>query len=422
MYASWRIFLNLTIGMYWPHEMNFFENIKNLLTLQKIESWLFFIAAISFLTQPTNIRFFGFPFSLIILTILIFTVISSSKSFLRSTYILVSLLFILLVVHDFLICGQKRALVFFEMLTLTCIYYNRVTKSELLYGFWNALAWVCFGLLLIGVFNFAWGNSIYAQALRDDYQNSSGYIYLGISYFPATRNTDAFYFSVGTLIMLWRTTIYKDTDKLNFFLFSILLSGSVLSMSRCAWLGLLVAIIFTYETRYVIKFIYGLLVVLLIAMLSKGHYLINLFQSGFLSLTSIKAENLGFSYSNLDRIKIYSSAIGDFLENPLGHGLSYLPSYAKFTHATSLNSESLYIDFLLIFGIFSLVLFYLYIKKIYQISFLRNDDFYRLLKSLSILIFVYSIFNGGVDFVFLWFLIALIFLTINTRLIFIKND
>ncbi len=57
-----------------------YEKIKKALTDIRVEYFLLFVAAISFITQPTNIRFFNLPFPLIFLTALMFLVILSGYS------------------------------------------------------------------------------------------------------------------------------------------------------------------------------------------------------------------------------------------------------------------------------------------------------------------------------------------------------
>ena len=90
-------------------------------------------------------------------------------------------------------------------------------------------------------------------------------------------------------------------------------------------------------------------------------FVVNLTVNGFISLfnplqASYNLES-GYTYSNDDRIRLYTESINTFFEFPLGLGVDNIPPGRVGNDKFILHSENVYLDFLISLGIFSSMAF-----------------------------------------------------------------
>lgn len=384
----------------------------------RLEYSIFLMVAFSFILQPLNIRPLSIPVSLLLLAMLLF------YSFAKVRYKVEDLAFIapaliILFFHDYLINQQSRSLVFLCLLLVVVNYRRRAITAPAIRMLWIAIGWSCVIVTIVGYYRFFSG---YKSELSENVDGFVGvvdqYFYMGISYLPSTRNSDAVYFSIGALIFLWRLRNGIGINIVNVCIFYFSLSAALLSMSRGIWIALLVAIFFSYKSRFVLRFISPVMILGLAFLLIYQPFVFEMIYTSFVSIFDPESANKNvsgfYSYSNDKRLEIYILALYDIVSYPFGYGVSFIPSYSSvLENLDSVHSENIYLDFLIILGIFSIPIFVYIFKLIRDMRGTRNSDIKSISKSVIYFLIVYHIFNSGVDFTFTWFVFVVAILGVN---------
>jgi hypothetical protein len=394
--------------------------------LSQIELWLFYAIALAFLTQPTDFRILSYSVPMILILLLIVVGLFKRPGMLTLQKLLVILPATgILIINDFLSKGEPRSAIYFSLLVFVTLYSTRYVNSRTLSKIWSVVAATCFILTLIGAYRFVNGfQAEQSENLGGFVGRAQQYVYFGISYLPSTRNSDALYFAVGAAIFLWRILSTGRQSVLNYFGLAVTLGGSVMSLSRGVWVALLVGVLAAYGVRRSLKAIVPLAVPAIAVLAVYGGPILELLENAVLSLIDVDAANTNvrgfYTYSNDSRIFIYKSAVFDFLSSPFGNGVAFLPSYSEVTGATSVHSENLYLDILLTLGVFGIPLIWLFIVKILQAFSLRRHDV-GLGVLIGVLLGVYGLFNGGIDFVFFWYVLALWLISVRSAMVFSRD-
>jgi hypothetical protein len=384
--------------------------------ISQIECWLILATALAFVTQPLNIRLagYGIPVILILLTMTA-GIISRPKIFSPKKLAIIAIPIGILLVMDFLLKGQFRSANFLVLLLFATLYSDQKLPDRYIDRVWAAIGVICLILTIFGAYRFLVGyQGEKSQNVGGFYDVVNQYVYFGISYLPSTRNSDALYFGAGALVFLWRFSKNPRFMSLDLLGFLITAGGAALSLSRGIWVALFLAVLLSYDLKRISKIIPTTLVLAIGLALIGNEFLISLMKNALISLFDEGSANVNvsgyYTYSNRLRIETYAAAIGDFISYPFGHGVSFVPSYGVFTGATSVASENLYLDFLIVFGVFALPFFWQGWMLIVRTR--RNTGPYAsLIRSIAILLALYTMFNGGMDFAFFWFLLTLLLVT-----------
>jgi hypothetical protein len=384
--------------------------------LSHAECFLLVGLAASFIFQPLNIRVFGYSASVIIMTFIVILGAISRPHILTVQKIAISLVPIaILVIYDFIINGDVIAANLIIMLLFITLYYDQIVPQKYLKIIWSTAGFVCLALTLVGAYRFGFGyEAAKSENVSGFYEAVNQYVYFGISYLPSTRNSDALYFACGALIFLWRFSESPRFISWNMLGFFITACGVALSLSRGIWIAVLLAIALSYRPARLGKLLPAAIAIVFCASIIQSEFIFSLMKNALVSIFDDKAANIGvngyYTFSNQIREEIYVRAIRDFLSFPLGHGVSYLPSYAPLTGAKRVHSENLYLDFMIVFGVFALPYFWKVISLIVQTRTIIGP-YAKLVQSMALMIAIYLMFNGGMDFAFLWFILAMTFMT-----------
>lgn len=372
--------------------------------------------AASFIFQPLDIRIFGYSASVVIMVLTVVLGVIARPHIVTLQKMAISLVPIaILVILDFLIKGDIIAANLIIMLAFITIYYDQIIPRKYLDLIWSTAGFVCLALTLVGAYRFAFGyEAVKSENITGFYQAVNQYVYFGISYLPSTRNSDAIYFACGALIFLWRFSKAPRFVSWNMLWFFITACGVALSLSRGIWIAVILAIALSYRPARLGKLLPAVIALIFCVSIVQSEFIFSLMKNALVSIFDDKSANIGvngyYTFSNQIRTEIYERAIKDFLSFPLGHGVSYLPSYAPLTGAKRVHSENLYLDFLIVFGIFAIPYFWKFIDLIIRTR-VNIGPYSHLAQSMALMIAIYLMFNGGMDFAFLWFLLAMTFMT-----------
>ena len=323
--------------------------------------------------------------------------------------------FAILLIYDFIIGGQFRSANFLILLLFATLYYDQAIPAKYLRKIWETLGFVCLALTMIGAYRFLFGfQADKSQNVAGFYDIVNKYVYFGISYLPSTRNSDALYFACGALVFLWRFNKSPRFASWNLLGLLATAGGVALSLSRGIWVSLFLAIALSYDLKRFGRLIPAVAVLCISAFMLESEFLLSLMKNAVISIFDEKSANISvngyYTYSNQLRFAIYEGAIKDFLTFPFGHGVSFRPSYGFFTGAMSVHSENLYLDLLLVFGVFSFPYFW-QAGALIRRTRINRGPYTHLVKSIAVMLASFTLFNSGMDFAFLWFLIALVFMT-----------
>ena len=254
----------------------------------------------------------------------------------------------------------------------------------------------------------------------------------------STRNSDAFYFGVPLILSF---SYFRD----KFIKYKFLFLGIFLLTSFCVLAslsrGMIISILFSYlissklftVSKKIISYLLYLLLLIFLIFVFYDYlkdvpglgYVLNLTANGFISIfdPNTASNNLDgkYTYSNSDRLKIYSESLNLFFEYPFGLGMDNVPP-DKFTLGNEfLHSENAYLDFLISLGIFSIPCFLFIFKKLKKLSDLNKFHFEsKKLYFLLLFILMYSLFCSATDFYYYWFILSLIILELNSYINFKK--
>ncbi len=408
--------------------------------MTQFEYLLFSIAAILIIAQPLFIRAFGFSALVICISLLIIAGIAARPRIITVPKVLLILIPIIQIMAGIAFGAELRFLSYLAFLVLISLYFDQFLPIKKIIRLWDLIALACLTVTIIGIFRFFLGYTPSSQAIQEFAaetvsENQVGalgainqYIYLGISYLPSTRNSDAFYFGIASLVFF--SGVYGKHPTSSFkriFLLSGLAVSAfavIFSLSRGVWISAMLSVALTYGLRISLRVVLAAVIVLLFAsfMLSEQtlseNFLIFLVTTGFNSIFDPETANSSvagfYTYSNDQRLDIYSLAISDVISSPLGNGIQFKPSYSLLTGVSSVHSENIYLDILIVSGIFGLFIIFSFLQKCWKAYQTRARS---LTVGTSCLFFCafYSIFNSGLDFAPLWFVATVSVLTINAR-------
>lgn len=393
-----------------------------MITMRKAtEALLLVLISVSLILQPTNIRPGGVPVTLSLIAVFILFGFTRPVA-LPSAQLALAAPFVILGFGDFVLKGELRGLVHLVLLIFVSQMYFKRYEAKALRSVWRVLGVTCTCLAAIGGFRYLTGyQAEFSENISGAVDVLDTYVYYGISYLPATRNSDAFYFGLGAIITFWllSTATTRTMKVLYAAMFVLNLAATVLSLSRGVWIAVGIAMLLTYRGRVLSAYLGPLLLGLSAVLFYQLTFVWSLLVNGLLSLVDASSANLNvdgyYTYSNEDRLLIYREALLDFIDWPLGHGVGFQPTYVNLTGANTVHSENLYLDMLLILGIFCLPLVYAYFRKLSAATGqLTHDELATLGRSSGLFVAGFAFFNSGVDFVALWTTIGLMFATINS--------
>jgi hypothetical protein len=315
--------------------------------------------------------------------------------------------------------ATTKALAFLILLMFVLVCPALPLSEYWLQRVWQSVAVVCGCLALIALLRFVSGyEEINPESLSDELEVKDRYSYVGISYLPATRNSDAFYFGIGALASLWAAMTMRRHSMLFAALLMVCGIALVGSLSRGAWIAGFAAITVAY-TPPIWFYLLPLSGAAALMLLDTTNLpMLNLMKVGLISLVNPNFANEAvhgfYSYSNEDRLILYSDAFHDALIHPLGIGFSGDSVFTNFSAAGVTHSENIYFDIILgvgWIGVAAIIFLYGAIRNA-----LTMDAPARSL-ALSVLTFtaIFCLFNGGVDFAFMWFCTGLALMTIAVQ-------
>ena len=251
------------------------------------------------------------------------------------------------------------------------------------------------------------------------------YFYLGISYLPATRNGEAFYFMIGLIAALRISDQEKGVIGIVGWFLSICFTVALLlTLARWTYVALAILIVARLKNTIsasqirirksaVLPVFTGLLAMPALYLYFKDSIRelpLNLISNAFLSIVNGEAATMNvsqfYTYSNAERVDIYMNVARQFVKWPFGYGVDNLR--LGFNPDTMQNSESLPLDFLLIFGVFAIPLFLAYLAgliKLWRIqkhTVAMRANYYLLLCSA-----IYALLNSPINEAVFWFAIGM---------------
>lgn len=128
-----------------------------------------------------------------------------------------------------------------------------------------------------------------------------------------------------------------------------------------------------------------------------------------------------YTYSNDIRMDLYIETLQSFLAFPFGQGMDNVHFGTPGNHTIRLHSENLYLDFLIIFGVFSSVLFF-YVWRIFihAIRLRKASENARMGLAVLSACAVFALFNSPVNLVVFWFTLVLGLAEVNRSVLLAK--
>jgi hypothetical protein len=395
----------------------------------RIAFLLFFLMALSFAAQPIMYRPMGLPISLCLVALFNFNWLVSEFRVNIINFLIGGFFVCFLISSDLLIGVGFRGTIL-ALLLVFSFFGSRLKLSEKdLYWIWTALTWVSFFLASLGTYRYLNG---YVAPMSENtggiLELKKSYFYLGISYLPATRNSDSLYFVVGFVAAL---RLALSGGKLRYLYYMLALLQVVvilLTLARWSFVATFLASFLILERRQK-RMAIAVIIPLLLVFISVSLYsfprlfeqigfLYLLIKTGIISIFDVTEANhqvSGFyTYSNNDRIDLYLASFQKFLDWPFGQGIDNTVFGNANSHTAALHSENLFLDMLIIFGVLSLGLFVCAFKKFFlAIRLYKNSLNARVsIATLSVCI-VFAMLNSPVNLVIFWFIMTLGFAEIN---------
>lgn len=232
--------------------------------------------------------------------------------------------------------------------------------------------------------------------------------YWGISYKNSTRNHDYIYPLVGLCIHLYfyNTDYLKKISLLLIFIFTITLIASYSRGAIIITCILLLLLLKKSSTKKIISF--SLLFFILISYNYSFIETVFDFKYEEIIFSIFELNNSNTSFSNADRITVWSDALKASIANPFGYGISnYSYIYDKsFTGRISFSGENAYLTLLVERGFFSFCFFLWFLIYLLKRSLRFATEFNTfIIPAIS----VYYFFNYELNSVFPNFIFFLIF-------------
>jgi hypothetical protein len=403
------------------------KQTKSKLKVKLINLLIISLLALSLVFQPTGWRLGLFSVSqLAIFLILLWGFASQTFNLMHLLTLLIIVGF--LVISDLIISMEYRGIILASLIA-SSFFISRFDLDEKgLYILWNIILFSCSIILYLAVWRYIFGIPIAeSENLKGVSGSADTYFYLGISYLPSTRNSDALYFILGLLSAL---RLFASTNKMRLVyasfsgLFAI---AVVLSLSRGAILCMLIFLLLMFPLKFnfiglrrLLAVSLGIIVsvVFVYRLLGEAALQVARFTtSAFVSLYDPVSANSNvagiYKYSNHDRVDLYKDAVNQFLVFPFGQGVDS-QYFGVFGGNNFLHSENLFLDFIIIFGVFSLPIFFVLLRKMKNAYALRNESVHlRFAYSAFAVCAVFCLFNSPINLIVFWFLYSVSALEFN---------
>lgn len=384
---------------------------------------ILFLGAISFLAQPVGYRPAGVPIALTLVTLFNVTWLIRDFRAKSSEFLLLAFFPIFLIVTDLMIGFDTRGMILALLLVFTYIGANLLLSDTQMTLLWSALAWVTFLLAVLGFYRYLSGyDAPYSENDGGIASLDRSYFYLGIAYLPSTRNSDAFYFVVGFLAAL-HLALRPGTMSLLYVGMVLFQSLTIaLTLSRGAYVAALVTAILLLKRQQRLKAIIvatGTTMIGLVVLFSSSvtgidtiWFLYSLIENAVISLFDPSNANKNvsgyYTYSNDVRLSLYLESFQSFLSFPFGQGIDNIHFGTPGNYTIRLHSENLYLDFLIIFGVFSVVLF-AYVWRIFirAIRLRKVSENARMGAAVLSACGLFAVFNSPVNLVIFWYVLVL---------------
>lgn len=399
--------------------------MRNIIKNSNAVQFLLSLTSISFVLQPLNYRIAGYPVSIFLFFALVCIIFPTKPKFSRTAFYAIFPAILILFLYLMLGESSYRAGILIFFLSACLIGFSISLPKIYIEMAWKFLFLACFILSIVGVYRFVFGFdnplSQHEGGIAD--LVGSKYFYLGIEYLPSTRNTDGYYFGIVYAYALSMVVMWKKKHAYFFVLVLIFATViSALSLSRGLWLAIIVATVFTVGLRvfalYAALVLSSVFIVVSIIPVLPSYF--DLFYYAYLSLLDPDRANRAvsgyYTFSNQERTGIYLSAIQDFFFHPFGKGTEVKNIYEEFARSNTVHSENLYLDVLLLTGLFGVVLIFSFLSYFYKKYFLsgkvnKDDQLFVVTRTVGIFTIVWMLFNSGIDFAALWYVIFLISLS-----------
>ncbi|MEM7519681.1 MAG: O-antigen ligase family protein [Pseudomonadota bacterium] len=390
---------------------------------------LLLLAALAFSLQPLGIRPMGIPVALALITV--FNAVWFILAFRApmGTFLPMAFFPIFLILGDILIGFGTRGIILALLMTFAMFGAGLQLSTRQISRIWSVLAWVCFLLAVLGLYRYLNGYvAPFSQNETGIADLEEAYFYLGISYLPATRNSEAFYFVVGLVAALY---LSMRRGPLRYAYIAMALFQAViigLTLSRGAYVAALAGAYLLLDPGQRVRagVFLAAVVALGFAVLAAAPQLLAgplgfvfiLMQTAVVSLFDSVGANqdvAGFyTYSNDVRLDLYIETVQSFLSHPFGQGMDNVHYGTPGTHTKLLHSENIYLDFLIIFGLFGAVLFTKAVQ-IFGVALRLRKVSREAMMGLAVIAVcgLFAMFNSPVNLVIFWFVLGLGLATLN---------
>ena len=392
---------------------------------------LLFCAAASFLAQPIGYRPAGIPIALTLMGIFTLFYFASEARTSREQTALALAFPAFLVLSDLLIGFDVRGSIL-AVLMMFAFFASSLRISETqLKVLWRTTAWVCLLLAALGTYRYISG---YVAPLSQNtggiYEVQQSYFYLGISYLPSTRNSDAFYFILGLLAAMRLALSEMKRSKIVLYSAIASFQGLViaLTLSRGAYFAAVFGVLVLVPRRHWPAVIFSAAILLPIAFVASAPLLgslddqismiSSLIYNAIISIFDPNAasNSLGFrhNYSNSARFEIYYESFMKFLEYPFGQGVDNIIIGTPNPYTIRLHSENLFLDFMVAFGVFALIPFAFVGRRLLKGYRLRRTSINaRLGFAILGACLIFALFNSPINEAIFWFAIGLGLVEVN---------
>lgn len=379
--------------------------------------------------QPLGIRPLNLSVAFILITLFNFIWVSTSLRLGMPQLLGLATLVTFLVGSDLVIDTNYRGTILANFITSVVFARNsRVWRSDLL-RILKLTSLSCLLLAIIASYRYFLGYVAPGSENEVGLISAGGsYFYLGISYLPATRNSDAFYFLLGFLCAVNLSQMDAKFRYFHLIVSLLQLFAILLSLSRGVYIAALLALALFLPKRWLVGLI--LLTVILIFVPSSLRFFVpgsmhgqvvsisEFVANALVSLIDSDSANRNvsgrYTYSNSDRMDIYTASVNSFLNYPFGQGVDNVHLGIPGQVSDRLHSENFYLDLMVALGVFSIPVF-LCLWIIFWSSWKkRNLTIYcKLSFSLYLSCALYALFNSPMDLAVFWY--ALMVASLNLR-------
>ncbi len=387
---------------------------------QRAYLWMLLtLAAVFFIAQPTDWRLSNLSLTTLLMGIFASLQLIAALNYRRKVLFLIPFC-LFLIIADMTVGSGYRGFVFASMLLFVIACATVRPDNTWLRRTWVALSLSCAILTILGFYRYFVGYSApFTENSGGLYEAYESYFYLGISYLPATRNSDSLYFAVGCLASIHLCRL-KTSGSLFFASLAIFeFLAVILSLSRGVIIACTISALLMLSLRYkAISIISLALGTGILASAPQHVFSYGLGLPGFwlknalISLIDIQNANTSVSgmyfYSNDERLELITESLNTFAAWPFGLGVDNQYVSTGSIRGNILHSENFYVDCLVAFGVFSIVLFISFGRLWWNC--VRRElsrGTIGIAGSALTLCGIYAIFNSPLDFAIFWFVLGL---------------